>query len=373
MVFQRHGPPPRWGSIVSFMAEPSQIDPPGNPGQFDYPSWLRRKGVARSVRVRTAPMECSDTRDPLIRAARFLRLKVVERTRGLLPSPDDAVAAGILLSAVDDLPFELREAFESTGTVHLLSTSGFHLATLASVAIWLTRAAPPLFRFFGVTALCLVVALGSGGGAAPMRALGTVALGLCAPLLNRRSEVTHTMSVVLLAAMVLDPWICHDPGAQLSYVTVAGLVLAGPTIQRIARLDDPWCPWWAMAVRRASAALAVSTVAHLSAAPIVAYHMFRFQPWAPLVNIPAAVLGEFVLLSGSATLILDSVPIVDECLRWVLCWATAATTQTVRAGSALPCADISISPPPAGWVIAWCATWLGVLARMRGTGGRNGG
>ncbi|MFM7322481.1 MAG: ComEC/Rec2 family competence protein [Armatimonadota bacterium] len=361
LVFQRKGEPPRWGSTVRIVAGESQIDPPGNPGQFDYGAWLRRRGIHRVWSIPSPPAMIHDSRDIVHLSARSLRDRVVGVAREWLPDPDSGVAAGILLSAVDDIPYELREAFETTGTIHLLSTSGFHLASLAGVANLIARPAPPLVRTVGVSLLCLVVALGSGGGAAPLRALGMVVLASLAPLLGRRSHASHTLSFVLLVALQLDPMLLFDAGAQLSYSTVAALLISGPWVQRTFRLDDPWASLPLRWVRGTGAALAVSTIAHVSAAPLVAFHMYRFQPWAPVVNVPAAVAGECVLMAGASSLLFDSVPILGTLCASALRIATRFTVVLVELGANLPMANVSVHPPTAALVVAMLGCWFTLL------------
>jgi competence protein ComEC len=105
-----------------------------------------------------------------------------------LKTNDAALMNGLLLSARSRLPAPLEEAFARTGTIHVLSVSGLHMAVLATFLAWAFRlfAAPrPAAGLAGIAVLWLF-ALASGGSPAALRSALMASLVLAAPFVRRR-------------------------------------------------------------------------------------------------------------------------------------------------------------------------------------------
>jgi competence protein ComEC len=107
---------------------------PGNPGEFDAAAWLRRNGIRTVIDVshpahvvRLAPGR--DIAGKRWRAAQQRRL-----ADGLLAHLGERlapVAVALLLGPRSQIDAEIYDAFESTGTLHLLAISGINVALLA--------------------------------------------------------------------------------------------------------------------------------------------------------------------------------------------------------------------------------------------------
>jgi len=69
----------------------------------------------------------------LLPAAFALREPALGAIERLLPAPESALLAGILLGAEQGLPAELQQAFKASGTSHLIAISGFNVAVVVSV------------------------------------------------------------------------------------------------------------------------------------------------------------------------------------------------------------------------------------------------
>ena len=346
-VFQRTGPGPRWGDTVRLRGECEFPESPTNPGQFDYKAWLGNQGIVQIVRIRHAPDRVGGPASLWTVAVRALRERVAESCRRRLPTERQGLAAGMLLSITDDIPFEMREAFESTGTVHLLSTSGFHLATLGSAVGVLLSFAGPWARSSITVALVWIVAIASGGTAAPVRSACMATLASAAPLLGRRGDSWNILATAAFVAILTTPGVVFDVGAQLSFATVGVLLLISPAVRIGFDIGNPWRTGWRLWLANTGAALAVSAAATAASAPLVAHHLYRFQPWAPVVNVPATLLGGSILVNGAAAVLLDSIPGIGT-LGWFLFDVQLRLLQALVLGaSRLPGADVAVAPPGA--------------------------
>ena len=178
--------------------------PATNPGGFDYAAYLKRRGIFSTLSIRgpndlrrVGPGEGGSLWE---RMAGGIRATVLRATAAHLNPSDAALLNGLLLSVRANLPADLSDAFARTGTVHLLSVSGLHLATLAIFLVWafgLLSAPRPLANLVSIAILWLF-ALASGGSPAAVRSAVMATLVLAAPLVRRRPEPLHSLSAAAL-------------------------------------------------------------------------------------------------------------------------------------------------------------------------------
>jgi len=364
-ALSRNAPQFRFGDAVRVRG---RVEPPPratNPGAFDYRAYLARQGVFSVVtaRHRGDAVRARNAQDggagSVTRAALGLRDLTENEAYRRLPPDDAALLCGLLLSIRGRIPADVEDAFRATGTVHILSTSGFHLALLAGALIFLSRRLPAhrAVRLGGNVACLATIwlyALAAGNGPATVRAALMVSVLLFAPVVRRVHEPLHTLAFAALVLVSASPLVVYDPGAQLSLVAVAGLLLWTPPLEAL------YFPWEAGMNRRAKiargicAAIAVSLVAHAATLPLVAYHFNQVSLVAPVANLVIAPLSEAALALGMATVPLSHVSpawataplwfVLDGCLR-LLCLAALAFAAT-------PGASVSAASPPL-WVLAF--------------------
>jgi len=346
VVFQRDPAAPRWGDQVGFVGDVQFPDGPTNPGQFDYREWLKRQGIVQTVRTSGRVEIVAGPSSPWTIAVRGVRERVEFACKTRLRSDNSGLASGILLSITDDIPYELRESFESTGTVHLLSTSGFHLATLASATATVLSFARPWTRSTITLILVWLIAIASGGGAAPLRSATMASLATVAPLIGRRSDAWNVLASAACLALIITPMMLFDVGAQLSFATVGALILSSSAVRIGTGLGNPWHSPGQKFLRTAVASLMVSTLAHAASSPLVSHHLFRFQPWAPMVNVPATLLGSTLLVNGAIAVLVTGVPLLDPIAWALLDIQLTILTRFIQWAGQFPGADVSTSPLP---------------------------
>jgi len=218
------------------------LRPPSNPGAFDLPRRLARRGVRRIARLEgeaIAPIGAP----PQGAASAIERVRRALADR--LDPPAQPTRAGALLRAlavadVSRLDEGLRDAFARSGTTHLLSVSGTHIVWV----FWLIRAA--VGAALGRSgALALVragpraaVVAGAAAGAAyallcgleppALRSAAMAAAGGLALLGGRPATSWNALGLAGLLVLALDPAALFEPSFQLSFAAVAGLLLWRP-------------------------------------------------------------------------------------------------------------------------------------------------
>lgn len=132
------------GRAIAPALQPGQVDPRANAAQAGFVGSLSLSSNALIV----AKAEAIQGWDHLYAAFLRVRGAALARARGVLDAAfagrgDDearALVAGLLLGDVDDASGRsVYDAFTRLGLAHVLSISGFHLAVLASVTLFLVR------------------------------------------------------------------------------------------------------------------------------------------------------------------------------------------------------------------------------------------
>jgi len=305
---------------------------PRNIGEFDYQTWCRYHHI-RALSSPNAIVQLVDSgRNDIGKFITNIRLWIDARCKSGLPSETAPLASGILLSITDDLPYELQEAFGRTGTVHVLSTSGMHIsvlvASIATILVWAGRTS------IAVASLGLSVTIGyaSGGGPAPIRAVTSLFARMGARFLMRPPE--H--------AMLRDPFVVMDAGAQLSFQAVSGLIVASPFAEAITQRIRQ-SPAISIKVSLTVAqGMLVSLIVTLITAPTVAYHMQHLSLISPIANLPVGFLSEWALLIGALAVILGEIPVLGVILWTLLHSILTGLTFVANSLAELPYSDIAI-------------------------------
>src|SRR5215207_3266850 len=149
----------------------------------------------------------------------------------------------------------------------------------------------------GVALLCLVALYVPLAGAGPslQRAGVMGAAGIAAMTLSRPSSRWYALLLAGAVTLALNPRACGDPGWQLSFIAVAGILIAGRPLaarlrviaQELAGPPSRAAPLARAAVDGLCEGIAITVAATLATAPLLAYHFGS----VPLASLPANLLA----------------------------------------------------------------------------------
>ncbi len=301
---------PAGGEPGSVLAVTGLLRRPRSPprAEFDFPAHLRRRGIATELLVdRLRPT--GRRRGGVASAVDAMRRRAERALASGLSPPDGALARGMVLGQDEAIPAAVRDDFRDSGLGHLLAVSGQNVMLLCALALPLLVAAGlgVRGRVAGLLALIAVYVPLAGAGPSLQRAAVMGAAGLAALALSRPASRWYALSLAAVVTLALNPRVAGDPGWQLSFAAVAGiLVLAPPLRRRLTRLPRPLAEGVAMTV-----------AASVATAPLAAHH-FGSVPLAGLAAnlaaLPAVapVMWIGMLDAGAAQLGATGVP-----LEWV--------------------------------------------------------
>lgn len=290
-------------------------EPPGNPGDFDYPEFLRSRGIDRIVRCEH-PDSIQRVERPAGLLASGTRLREAVRSEcdrlifDHLPPKLQPVAASLLIGDRSDLKEETETAFIRSGTMHILAISGLHIGVLAAFVLLMCR----VVGMRSMTSWVLVLGLVYGYAAiAESRPPVTRAVVLCtlvvlSQLLGRKSGGLQALGLSAIVLLLINPADLFDVGAQLSFLAVAVIfvmsdwidertyvsyqdrLLAGerPLIVRVCTEGGRWL----------LEAYALSTMIWVMTIPITMRTFHLVSPAGLVVNALLTPVSTLVLCAG---------------------------------------------------------------------------
>lgn len=226
---------------------------------------------------------------------------------GIYAAFDDVaapIAAAVTLGDKSGLDRQLYSAFNRAGLMHGLAVSGFHISFLVQAALFLCGRR----RSVALAMLPFLVfyALMAGGTPSALRAVIMQGALLLAPIARREQDAPSALGLALLVLLIQNPFAAASVGLQLSFASVAGILLVSGPLRR--RMCAPLELLRPQAGRRLRLALWKAGRGALSGVSV--------SLGAMLFTVPLAALyfGQIVLLGPlSAALALWALSLLMAC------------------------------------------------------------
>lgn len=337
---------------------------------FDYPSYLARQGIVATLWIEHLGDVARLPGEPwsLLRMGDQVRQRLIRRLRERLPSPQAALAQGLLFGDRSAMTDEGEASFRRAGVMHVLAVSGLHLGILLAGGWFVLRRLglrPALaYPLVGVQILVLIgviglrVSLVRAGLMFGFLALGSVLadLGL---VLRRSISPWNGLAAALVVTLALQPGELLNAGCQLSFCATAGILVAmgSRTRARWTRWIDAWADRaapWGRPVRWAATLGLVSLAAQAGASPIVALHFGTVHLHVLWANLAAVPLVTLTLWLGLPGMILSACGVKGALAP--LGWMTTALSWLVGCCARLPAASLDVP--------RWTGVWLGGLVAL---------
>lgn len=301
-----------------------------NFSSFDYGLYLRRHGI-RATASLTHPEEILLTGkkggSPLLRIVYTWREEIRKKAAETLSGEELAIFLAMVIGESGYLTNSIRDDFMASGTTHILSISGSHLALVAFLFFngtkWiLLRLPEPLLIRLGRRILPSKLALFmsvppvflygllAGNQVATNRSMVMIAIFLIGQILNREQNLLNPLGLSALAILLFDPYQVYDISFQLSFGSVLSIALALERYNSVSSLEnnnekpekgDSFSSKFRRGIKNY---LWISLATTLGTAPLVAYHFNQFNwvgflangiiiPLAGFLAVPVALLSSF--------------------------------------------------------------------------------
>jgi competence protein ComEC len=210
-----------------------------NPGGFDYEGHLFRDGIGATGYVLddagNRRLQVTSHRYVIVRARAWIGSRIAaaigdHRMLGVLQ--------GLAIGDTSAMTVEQWRVFAATGTTHLMAISGLHIGMVAMLAAWAGgcivrwRRAQPLGltamhgQVLAGTAAALIYSVLAGLSVPTQRTLIMLCIYFGLRWRRRTLDIGQSLSLALIAILVLDPFAPLAVGAWLSFIAVLVILMA---------------------------------------------------------------------------------------------------------------------------------------------------
>jgi len=274
-----------------------------NPGLFDYSKYLEIKNIYSVFKVKENFFVERMTSQPprltyvnlggytghLIKAISYrlrrgLRRAIDSHFDGYHASFLKAIFIGDRTGLGDDI----KDDFIKTGTVHILAISGLHVGLIAGI----------ILAFFGIlrvpkkwnlilTLIFLIFYTFAAGANPPIvRAVVMFLIFVIGYLIQRDTDLLNSLSAAALLILLWNPKELFDPSFQLSFISVAGIIIFCPVIDRWFGVGNtPPGNAFGKTRRYVLKSVSISIAAWLATSPVIAAYFNIISPVAVIANL----------------------------------------------------------------------------------------
>jgi len=246
-----------YGDFIRFhsrLREPRNFQ---NPGGFDYERYLRLRRILVTGSINDPSgivlLRKKQGRRLIMRMESF-RDRIREALREKAPEEEGRIIQAMTLGEKREIPRDIIENFNKTGTSHLIAISGLHVGIVAFVCLLLVR------RIFGISEYLLlrwnvekiaaVVAMltvlfymfVAGAGISVIRATIMVLTFMTAVIFNRDRDLYQALALAAFLILLISPGSLFDISFQLSFSAVLSIVFLTPRLASLLPAISPSPP-----------------------------------------------------------------------------------------------------------------------------------
>jgi competence protein ComEC len=366
------------GDAIEVYGKLCRFNSPSNPGERDLRPIYRRRDLQARVDVANPQqiVVMPETIQWKNRIHRWIARLAIRGRRELMQHTTDAtgpLAVAMVLGQRDYIDNTTRDLLLVTGTAHLLSVSGLHLAIFVVLANFLATILrlPMRLRIICIIILCLFYTALTGGRPPVIRASILVGSFLMSVWLRRVSQPINTLSVAAFILILLNPDHIFSIGVQLSFLAVATLILCGQRSashepldeserqdERLTELMDSGKTRIFLFARQLMNMLGkmlwFSACVTLVCLPLVWYQFHVVSPISLIVNV---ILGPCLFVALAAGLLVIATGMLHDSLAIVPGWICSVTLDWMQwvmtVAARIPHGHAWLPSPPGYWIVVF--------------------
>lgn len=312
-IVEKQGTLKVWGELLVYIEEGETRIQPGQvirwrsvlrrpyrfgiQGEFDYPLYLAAQGIYATTFVANAEdivvfADHPEQRHPLVQNWRASIATHIEET---VPEQSVGLLQALLLGLRGNVSNEQRQLLAESGVAHLFAISGLHFGLLALLLYqagrWIYTRSEKLILWCPpqrILPILLLLPLAgylilTGNGWATQRAFFMLAIAALFFAKGLRTSPFALLATVAMILLLFTPLALFQPGFQLSFAGVAGILAwLPPCLQKLAGQSR--------LVRWPLTLMLTTTAATVATAPATLWHFHQFSPAGVLTNLIAIPL-----------------------------------------------------------------------------------
>jgi competence protein ComEC len=299
------------GSAILFKQSPQLVKNNNNPFEFDYKSYLARKKIHRQVYLSEDTWIKTGTNKiySLICFAERLRMHLLSIYRKQnLGEEEFQVLSALTLGYKRGLDPETKRVFASAGAMHVLAVSGLHVGIIYLVLAFFLKYLKkhPGGRIFFVvimTSALWIFAFITGLSPSVSRAATMFTFVVTGEAINRRPGIYNSLAASAFLLLLINPNNLFEPGFQLSYCAVFGIVFLQPKLEKLVSVKNRIILFfWRL--------LTVSLAAQIATFPVSVFYFNQFPVYFWISNLLVIPAVTILIPAGLGLLAFSWVPFV---------------------------------------------------------------
>ncbi|GAV22030.1 DNA internalization-related competence protein ComEC/Rec2 [Carboxydothermus pertinax] len=316
------------GDILKISGTFKKPIPPQNPGEFNYPNYLKRQGIYGVLYAQKT--EKVGVKITFLRPLAAIKNYLKDKLNTYSPQTA-ALLKGLYLGDDEEISPEVYDSFAKTGVVHILSVSGLHLGLVAGAVYFLGRQVKLSRRKqnFTTLILCFLYTALTGFNPATVRAFLMLLFLVGAFFLGRDYQPVYHLLLSAFFYLLLKPQDLFSTGFLLSYLATLGIFLLGlPLAEKLKSYLPSFL----------SDTIGVTVGAQILTEPLVYYNYSLFASASILANLIIVPLTSIIMATGVLGLFLPLLKQITEIL-------TALTLKINSQMALIPGAAIAVKKP----------------------------
>ncbi|MCH7770363.1 MAG: DNA internalization-related competence protein ComEC/Rec2 [Bacteroidetes bacterium] len=276
-----------------------------NPGEFDYNSYLKSKGITGILIIKKfSDIIIVKDKPNFFKNSIFQVRKIInEQINSLHGNKTASLLRGLLLADRREIDQETKIQFINSGVVHVLAVSGLHVGFIAFIFIILFGRFNIYFRSVSTIVGLLCFMFLTGVPPSVFRATVMALVIITAFLTNRTTNIFNSLAIAALIILVINPNEIYSPGFQLSFSAVLAIGVIYPLISNaINKLKIE-----SKLIRFFLLFIAVSFAAQIGTLPFTLLYFGKLSVIALLANLIVIPTIGFIISLSIITLITQAV------------------------------------------------------------------
>lgn len=274
---------------------------------FDYQDYLLQNQINLTGQVwgsiYITPPEKSYS---ILEKIRNFRLSVADKIKNTY---DDSRIAGISTALITgfrgQITNETKDEFKKSGLAHLMAISGMHMAFLAGIIFFIVRylicLIPPIALNYNSKNIAGVITIGfaffylliAGNSLPTTRAFLMILFFVLTMLIGRTKVAIHTLCVIAICILIVDPMAIFSASFQLSFSAVFAMLFYNQSKQTDLIIDYSKT---ARIFRNFLNTVNISIIAFIATMFIVAVHFGYISIFAIAANVVASLLMALAIM-----------------------------------------------------------------------------
>jgi competence protein ComEC len=329
--------PFNYGDILVVRGQPSLVNAPSNPGEFDYKRFLTFRNIYHQhfVRESTVIKIANEPSNwPMAYAIKTREWADEIIKQFVHGKREQSIASALVLGVTDGLDNDLLNAYAATGAMHVLAVSGLHISIIYIIILWLlkpfTKSQSSKIWVAEVSLLILwSYAFITGLSPSVLRAVTMFTFIAIASATGRNTNIYNTLAASCFCLLVFDPYLVMSVGFQLSYIAVLGIVYLQPLMYAW------WEPrtWFFNEVWKITC---VSIAAQLATFPLGLLYFHQFPNYFLLSNLLVIPISFAVLILGLILLVVNFISWLATLVGWLLTYSIKLLNLVVETVELFP-------------------------------------